>query len=30
MFQQADLWEKFCVTFNGEMNDTSGGQVDDI
>ena len=28
--QQADLRDKFCETFTGEMNDTSGEQVDDI
>ena len=27
---QADLRDKFCETFMGEMNDTSGQQVDDI
>ena len=28
--QQADLHDQFCETFNGEMNDTLGEQVDDI
>ena len=27
---QGDLRDKFCETFTGEMNDTSGQQVDDI
>ena len=27
---QADFRDKFCETFTGEMNDTSGEQVDDI
>ena len=28
--QQADLCDKFCETFTGEINDTSGEQVDNI
>ena len=28
--QQADLRDKFCETFMGEMNDTKGKQLDNI
>ena len=28
--QQADLHDKYCETFTGEMNDTAGEQVDNI
>ena len=28
--QQADLHGKFCETFTGEINDTTGEQVEDV